>query len=147
MRNATPKAVKIQATTSATPGYILQNVRFLENDHFQCRSSVAESDAQTHTRIEPIFLHLTKHKVAVRFVWSWRHCGAPERNSHNVFQLVYGEWGRFACNGRFGAQSSSGCAWEYHKTIFNIALTEYFDEDLFIGTDPVVDDSRLALLK
>ncbi len=147
LRNATPDVLEIPSPTRTMPGYILHDVRYSEHEHFECHSRIFESDAQTHIRIEPVCLHLTKHTVAARFVWSWRHCGAPERDPHDVFQLSHGEWGRFTCNGRFGAESSSGREWGYHKTVFNIALTDVFDVRIFTKTDPIADDSRLAILK
>ena len=52
-----------------------------------------------------------------------------------------------ACNGRFGAESSSGREWGYHKTAFNVALIDGFNENLFIATTPVADGSLLAVLK
>lgn len=146
-RNAIPDALRLPPLAGAAPGYLLHDVRFLEWENFECRSDVYESEAQTHIRIEPLFMHATKELVRTRFVWSWHHCGAPERDSHDLFQLSVGQWGRFTCNGRFGADSASGRQWRYHETVFNVALTEQFDENLFKQTAPNAEDSRLAALK
>ncbi len=146
-RNATPNALRLPPLASAVPDYILHDIRFLEWENYECHSEVRGSEARTLVRIEPLFIRATKELVTTRFVWSWHHCGAPERNSHELFQLSVGQWGRFTCNGRFGAESSSGREWGYHKTVFNVALTEQFDETLFIQTTPNADDSRLAVLK
>ena len=147
VRNATPDALRLPPIANAAPDYLLHDIRFLEWENYECHSDVIESDAQTHIRIEPLFIHATKELVTTRFVWSWHHCGAPERDSHDLFQLSAGQWGRFTCNGRFGAESSSGREWGYHNTVFNVALTESFNEHLFIETTPDADDSRLAVLK
>lgn len=146
-RNATPNAMQLPPLAGASSGYLLHDIRYLEWEHFECHADVVESDFQTHIRIEPVFLHVTREHVTARFVWSWHHCGAPERDSHDLFHLSLGQWGRFTCNGRFGAESSSGREWGYHKTVFNVALTELFDKNLFIETTPDAEDSRLAVLK
>lgn len=146
-RNATSDALRLPPLAGSTPHYLLHDIRFLEWEDYECLSDVIESDGQTHIRIEPLFIHVTKKHVATRFLWSWRHCGAPERDSHDLFQLSVGQWGRFTCNGRFGAESSSGREWGYHKTVFNIALADQFDESLFVQTHPDADVSRLAVLK
>ncbi|QDT64743.1 hypothetical protein [Calycomorphotria hydatis] len=147
VRNATPVALRLPPLDGAAPNYLLHDIRFLEWKNYECHSDVYASEAQTHVRIEPLFIHATYELVTTRFVWSWHHCGAPERDSYDMFQLTVGQWGRFTCNGRFGAESSSGREWRYHKTVFNVALTEQFDDNLFIQTTPTADDSRLAVLK
>lgn len=146
-RNATSDALRLPPLAGAAPYYLFHDIRFHEWEHYDCQSVVTESEARTHVRIEPLFIHVTSALVTTRFVWSWRHCGAPERDSHDLFQLSVGQWGRFTCNGRFGAESSSGREWGYHKTVFSVALTEEFDETLFVRTAPNADDSRLAVLK
>lgn len=146
-RNATPYAMRLPRLAGDVASYLLHNVRYLEWEDFECHADVFESETKTHIQIEPLFLHVTKERVTARFVWSWHHCGAPERDSHDLFHISLGQWGRFTCNGRFGAESSSGREWGYHKTVFNVALADLFDEDLFIETTPDADSSRLAFLK
>lgn len=146
-RNATPAAVTLPPISDADADYLFHDNRFLEWERFQQYSRLTESSIQPHIRVEPLFLHVSSNSVATRFVWSWHHCGAPERESHDLFQLSLGEWGQFSCNGRFGAESSSGREWGYHKTVFNIAFVPQFTDDLFIQSKPNACDSRLAVLK
>ena len=146
-RNTTPDAMELPPLAGRWPSYLLHDVRFLEWERFDCLSTVTEADMQSHMRIEPLFLHVTPDHVAVSFVWSWQHCGAPERDSHSLFQLSVGQWGQFSCNGRFGAESAMGREWSYHKTVFNIAHVATFNDKLFVESTPHARDSRLAVLK
>lgn len=145
--NATPLGMQLPPLPGATPGYLFHDVRFQEWDDFACHASVVESAARNDVRIEPLFLHVTRTRVTARFVWSRRHCGAPERDSHDLFRLELGQWGRFVCNGRFGADSFAGCAWTYHRTVFNVALIEDLDRDMFIDSTPDAQAARLAVLR
>lgn len=145
-RNALPAALPLPSLAGATVGYLLHDVQFLEWENFACRENVAESDALTHVRLEPVILRVTKAHVAVRFIWSRRHCGAPKRDAHDLFRLEPGDWGRFVCNGRFGADSSAGRAWEYHMSVFNIASVEDYDRMVFIHYPPKAEAARLAVL-
>lgn len=146
-RNVTPIAMELPPLAGVSSNYLLHNIRYHEWKDFAYQADVVELDASTHIRIEPVFLQFTENVVEVRFVWSWHHCGAPERDSHDLFRLSLGQWGRFTCNGRFGAQTLCGSEWRYHKTVFNIAVIDEFDENLFIATSPNAEGSRLAQLK
>ncbi|MEM9411353.1 MAG: hypothetical protein AAGA30_09585 [Planctomycetota bacterium] len=146
-RNATPLALILPPKVETTSGLILHDVRFFERENFKCDSQFFESITRSHVRLEPLLIRVSKHQVTTRFIWSWHHCGAPERDSHDLFHLESHQWGRFACNGRFGAESSSGRAWGYHKTVFNVGFINDFDRKVFVNTLPNFDDAQLALLK
>ncbi|MBD3674153.1 MAG: hypothetical protein HUJ26_11580 [Planctomycetaceae bacterium] len=146
-RNATPDAMRLPVIAAPHPGFLFHDIRFLESENFQSVPSTRESDAKPLIRIEPLWVRVTKETVAARFVWSWHHCGAPKRKSHDLFRLSIGEWGRFTCNGRFGAESSTGREWVYHKTVFNIGFILEPDENLFLDKKPVTTDAELVFLK
>lgn len=146
-RNATPGAMPLPPIAAPIAGYIFHNVRFREWERFDCHSTLDESDLDTYIRIEPLFLHITNEHVAARFVWSWIYCGAPQRDSHDLFRLSLGQWGRFTCNGRFGRHGAESSNWNYQKTVFNVGFVSHWDEKLFTKSLPDVSDSRLAILK
>ncbi len=146
-RNAVPDALPVPAPADPASDRLLHDVQFPEGEQFDGQASMTPLSSQVHIRLEPVVLRVTSQLVATRFVWSWHHCGAPERDSHDLFQLSPGQWGRFTCNGRFGAESSCGREWGYHKTIFNIAFVKQFDSHLFVTTTPSADESRLAVLR
>ena len=146
-RNTTPDAIQLPPTAGPAPSCLVHSIRFLEWENFACYSDVIESEIEEHFRVEPLFLRVRKDYVETRFVWSWNHCGAPKRESHDLFRLALGQWGRFVCNGRFGAESMSGREWGYHKSVFNVAFVYAYDNDLFLRTMPNAESSRLAVLK
>jgi hypothetical protein len=146
-RNATPDGLPIPPISDSSADYILHDNRFLEWEEFDHNSTLTVLNIEPHILLEPLILHITSDYVATRFIWSWNHCGAPERDSHDSFQLSLGQWGRFTCNGRFGHESSFGREWIYHKTVFNVAFVRDFRSDLFLQSIPNANDSRLAVLK
>lgn len=146
-RNATPDAVELPLIAYPTAQYILHDVRYLESKGFVPDATVTESSCSQSIRAEPLILSVSKRQISVRFVWSWHHCGAPERDSHDLFRLDAGQWGRFTCNGRFGAESTAGREWGYRKTVLNVALLETYDTHVFTETTPVTEKSSLASLR
>jgi len=146
-RNAVPRALLLPPLAGAEPGYLLHDIEFLERDGFSRRERVTESDLPTHVHIGPLIVRMMKAEIAVRFIWSRTECGAPERCAHDLFLLTGGEWGRFMFNGRFGADSSAGRAWEYHATVFNIASPPGYERKVFLESAPDTEDTRLAILR
>lgn len=146
-RNATPDALELPLLADPRTGYLLHDVRYCESKQYVADATRTESSGGIPVPIEPLLLSVAKREVVTRFVWSWHHCGAPERNSHDMFRLRVGQWGRFTCNGRFGAQSTAGREWSYHKTVFNVAFLEIFDEQVFTRTPPSADESAIASLR
>lgn len=145
-RNATPETLVVPPIVAADADYVLHDNRYPERQGFRHDFTLTQAATRPHVRLEPLFLHVTKTSVAARFIWSRRFCGAPERESQDLFRLSPGEWGRFSCNGRFGPESSSGGEWRYHKTVFNVAFLPRFDADVFIRVKPHVSAARLAML-
>lgn len=146
-RNAVPLALLLPALAGSEPGYLLHDVEFPECDGFARRERVTESNLPMHLHIGPLILGVTTSEIAVRFLWSRSECGAPERYAHEPFCLARGEWGRFMFNGRFGADSSAGRAWEYHRTVFNMAWPHSYDRKFFLESAPDFEDARLAILR
>lgn len=146
-RNASPRALRLPLLAGSEPGYLLHDIEFSERDDFSRHERVTESDLPMHVHIGPLIVNVTKAEIAVRFIWSRSECGAPERYAHDVFCLSRGQWGRFMFNGRFGADSSAGRAWEYHTTVFNIAWPSSYDRNVFVESGPDAEDTRLAILR
>ncbi len=146
-RNATPESLLLPQVRDANVKCLYHDNRFLERNRFRHDADLAESTLQQQLRIEPLVLSIAADTITARFVWSWHHCGAPERKSQDLFRLTLGEWGRFIVNGRFGAESTAGREWGYHKTVFNIALTPEFIPTLFVDSVPHSQVSLLAALK
>lgn len=146
-RNATPDALPLPPFRDASAKCLYHDNRFLERNRFRHDADLAESTLQQQLRIEPLVLSIAADTITARFVWSWHQCGAPDRKSQDLFRLTLGEWGRFIVNGRFGAESTTGREWGYHKTVFNIALTPNFIPSLFVDSGPRSTASLLAALK
>ena len=146
-RNAVPKAIALPQLACVSGKCFIHDVHFRESGGFRCSESLSESDIQRRVHLAPLFLDVKRDQVETRFIWSWHECGAPERVSGSMFRLSSGQWGRFICNGRFGAQTESGNEWRYHKTVFNVAFGESFPGDLFTNTKPTKTESRLAALR
>ena len=147
VRNAFRDAYPLPPIAQTRNPFIVHTVRFREWDNFELRENLTESSSATSAEIEPLRIYPHDDHLVVRFVWDWMYCGAPERDSHEIFHVPLGEWGRFICNGRFGPTSSSGCVWHYHKTVFNIAFVESCEPSLFVDSKPRSVQDRLAILK
>jgi hypothetical protein len=146
-RNATPIALPLPPIHPSGSSYVLHDVQYQEDNEFAPRFSTQDLELAPHFLVEPLLIHVTKEQIELRFQWSWNYCGAPERESHDLFPLAIGNWGRFTCNGRFGATTHCGSDWFYRKTVFNIALMAQFDTKVFLETLPVADKSSLARLR
>jgi hypothetical protein len=147
VRNSFPEAFPVPPFDATISPFVVHTVRFREWENFERHEDLNGFGSATDAHIEPIRIYNHNDHLVVRFVWDWMQCGAPERESHEIFQLVPGKWARFVCNGRFGPTSSSGCVWHYHKTVFNIAFNQSPDADLFVATMPQSVQNRLAKLK
>ena len=146
-RNATPEALLLPPVRDASANYLFYDNRFLERNCFRHDANLAESTLLQQLRIEPLVLSIAADTIKATFAWSWHHCGAPVRKPQELFRLTLGEWGQFVVNGRFGAQSTAGREWGYHKTVFNIALTPEFIPTLFVDSAPHSHVSLLASLQ
>ena len=147
VRNSFPEAFPLPPFDSTIGTFIVHSVRFREWDNYECREDLNGYNSATDAHIEPIWIYHHGDHLVVRFVWDWMQCGAPERDSHEIFHVAQGKWGRFSCNGRFGPTSSSGCVWHYHKTVFNIAFIDSHDANLFVSSKPQSVQDRLAMLR
>lgn len=147
VRNSFPEAFPVPPFDTTIGPFVVHTVRFREWESFERHEDLNGFTSPTDAHIEPIRIYQHDDHIVVRFLWNWMQCGAPERDSHEIFQLVPGKWARFTCNGRFGPTSSSGCVWHYHKTVFNIAFNNSPDTDLFVVTKPQSVQNRLATLK
>ena len=147
VRNSFPEAFPVPPFEETNDSIVVHTIRFREWDKFERREDLHRFNSSMSAHIEPLRIYCQDDHLVVRFVWDWMHCGAPERDSHEIFHVAQGKWGRFSCNGRFGPTSSSGCVWRYHKTVFNIALVESPDTNLFVDSEPQSVENRLAILK
>lgn len=147
IRNATPTGFEIPWRKNESTRILLHDIKMCEWRDFLPEVSIGELEPQSHIRLEPLFLRISSAGVALRFEWSWQHCGAPERLSHDLFSLTQGEWGRFECNGRFGATTQCGSEWTYHKTTFNVAVMDDERADLFLQSCPNQRATQIRHLK
>ncbi|MFO0944092.1 MAG: hypothetical protein U0930_25430 [Pirellulales bacterium] len=128
--------------------YIVHDVKYCEWQDWSRLEDLKIEAAGQLIPLDPIHIYQHPGSLNIRFVWSWSHCGAPTRRSHQVFQVPINQWSRFTCNGRIGAGSTRGSEWIYHKTIFNIALVEKnYSKDVFTATLPFKEESSLARLR
>lgn len=146
VRNSFSEAFPILPFVVTTNAFVVHTIRFCEWDNFERRENLTAFDSATNAQIEPIRIYPRDDYLVVQFIWDWMHCGAPERDSHEIFHVPHGKWARFSCNGRFGPTFSSG-VWHYHKTVFNIAFIDSHDANLFVNSRPQSVQSRLAILK
>jgi hypothetical protein len=146
-RNSTPESLLLPPGIDTSCDCILHDVRYCEWHDFECHDDVVELDTFPMIRIEPIWITFSERVLRVRFVWNWIGCGAPERMSYDLFHLDFDQWGRFTCNGRLGPETYYQSQWRYHKTVFNIAWTDDFDENVFLVKAPHAEHSSLEALK
>ena len=147
IRNSVPEAFALPTIPDCDCDYIFHEIHARENEGFTCRDTLIESRLSGHLHIGPFFIHIAHDHISTRFVWSWHECGAPERPSQTLFKLNEGQWGQFKCNGRFGAQSTTGREWGYRKSVFNVAFLRSFNSEVFVNSDPTTREARLAALR
>ncbi len=147
VRNSFPEAFSVPPFDATKRPVVVHALRFLEWENFEQHEDLNGLDSPTDAHLEPIRIYHHHDHLVVRFVWDWMQCGAPERDSHEIFQLVPGKWARFACNARFWPTTSSGCVWQHHKTVSNLAFNDLPDADLFVTTGPQSVQNRLAILR
>ena len=146
LRNALPEICPLPPLRQVGGEYLFHDIHFREWDQFACRETLAESKIPGHLDLSPLFLHVAPDRIQAKFLWSWKDCGAPERDSHDLFSLALGEWAQFRCNGRFGPQTPGESSWWYRKSIFTIAFIEEFDAGIF-SSQPATSAERIAVLK
>jgi hypothetical protein len=146
VRNGVPESLPLP---SFEPGakIVVHEARFLESESFQCRDDVTEVQPGDAFELGAMRITLQQDGLAVTFAWSWTQAGAPERWPKKAFTLVAGQWGRLQYNGRFGPSTFDDDTWWYRKDVFNVALCESIDRNLFTRTDPDFSASFLAQLR
>lgn len=146
-RNTVPCASTLPSFSLPTNEYLLHDIRYDETNAFRGETQYRNIAHSGSVFLGPLLLYVRPRQAEAKFVWSAHECGAPERVSHPLFTLKLGEWGRFECNGRFGATSKSGQAWTYQHSLFNVAFVEGFSSDLFTSSEPTAKMSQMAMLR
>lgn len=147
LRNSVPEALVVPEFEPSEGRYVVHDVRFSERSNFRAHSELAYRDLKPSLTIAPLHLNWSRSALSVRFMWTYHEVGAPERESHGAFRLCAGQWGRFRCNGRFGAETTRGQEWLYRKSVINIAIGNTIARDVFVASAPEVDHDRLAQLR
>ena len=144
-RNKVPEAFRLPIEVVQVRDFIFHTVGCLESNAFACEADFETVVAPDRPDTLPLKIQWSAGVVETRFIWSKNECGAPRRNSHSLFQLQPGQWGRFICNGRFSKDWDIS-EWTYHKTVFNVAYVSEYDRDLFCHVSPNFEAKRLARL-
>lgn len=147
LRNSVAEALEVPEFDLLDGCYVVHDVSFSEGNDYVANGRLRYCELKTDVTIAPLRLHLSRTSVSARFVWTYRDVGAPERESHAVFQLHSGQWGQFRCNGRFGAETKTGREWEYRKSVINVAFAEAIPHDIFVASVPDAEHARLAMLR
>jgi hypothetical protein len=144
-RSQIDEALRIPPTSDSTSTYVFHNVRIAEWFDFNEQATMETSSAKKQLETEPLNFHVAAGVLKTRFCWSREHCGAPSRESRDLFVLSKNQWARFVCNGRFSKDLDTG-EWTYHKTVFNISNEKQFDEELFLRGTPSTIAKSLSTL-
>jgi hypothetical protein len=144
-RNKIAEAFRLPEETEPIQDIVFHDLGFDEKKEFCCHVGPDILAANEQLKIAPLHVRLSRGLLELRFVWTKEACGAPERNSHDLFRLKIDQWGRFVCNGRFSKDWDIS-EWTYHKTVFNVAHVAEYDRDLFLSTTPNAATQRLSKL-